>query len=157
VQTEEKTFIAEELARAISKFRKFSLAEKMYPDINFSEYKLLRAIRNFMKLHPGGIKVSELSKDLQVTPARATHMINPLEKEGFIERFSHSGDRRIVLVKPTAKGIEITEKIEEGMLKKFAGLVNHLGEDDSRKLIDLLTRTQDFFDERNYYGKHNIQ
>jgi DNA-binding MarR family transcriptional regulator len=154
VKTEERIQLSEEMARAIFKFRKFSLPERLLPEINLSEFRLLKVIKHFMKSAPDGIKVSELSKELQVTPARATHMINPLEEGGYIERFSHSRDRRLVLIKPTAKGTEITERVEEGVLKKFGELASFLGERDSRELIRLLGKTQDFFNERSNDGNN---
>ncbi len=90
-------------------------------------------------------KVSELSSLLHITPAGVTHLINPLEEAGYVERLPHAKDRRIVLVGLTEKGLQAAEALISESREGFIALVDHLGEEDSRTFIRLLSTAIDFF------------
>ena len=94
-----------------------------------------------------GVKVTDLSQRLNITPAAVTHMLNSLEEEGYIERLRDFKDRRVVMVRPSAKGIEILEKGKKEFLERFSGLVEYLGEEDAKELIRLLNKTSRYFKE----------
>ena len=91
-----------------------------------------------------GIKVSDLSNHMQITPAAATHIIDILVEKGFVERKSDLNDRRIVLISLTDSGQETLKNMDNKIMKKFGGLVEYLGENDSRELIRLLSSTFDY-------------
>ena len=91
-----------------------------------------------------GIKVSDLSNHMQITPAAATHIIDILVEKDFVERKSDLNDRRIVLISLTESGQETLKNIDNKIMKKFSGLVDFLGENDSKELIRLLSLTFDF-------------
>ena len=90
-------------------------------------------------------KVSELSNLLHITPAGVTHLINPLEEAGYVERLPHPKDRRIVLIGLTDKGLQAAEALISESREGFIALVTHLGEEDSRTFIRLLSTVMDFF------------
>ena len=91
------------------------------------------------------LTVTELSNVLQITPAGVTHLLNPLEERGHIERLQDPNDRRIVRVGLTAKGTRAAEVLMRAVQEQLGGLVNHLGEEDSRTLIRLLSKAIQFF------------
>ena len=90
------------------------------------------------------LSASELSSMLNITPAGVTHLINPLEKKGFIERKKDPNDRRVVLVGFTEKGNQIGELVIERFNETLAGLVDHLGEKDSKTLIQLISSVVEY-------------
>ncbi|MHB9094974.1 MAG: MarR family winged helix-turn-helix transcriptional regulator, partial [Eubacteriales bacterium] len=104
-----------------------------------------------------GIKISDLSTQLQITPAGVTHMINSLEEGGYVERLADSADRRVVLVKPTAKGKQVIESMKVEHLEKLKGLVGSLGEQDSKELIRLLSSTLTYLKERRDHNADKVQ
>ena len=55
--------------------------------------------------------VTEISNLLQITPAGVTHLINPLEDVGYIERLQAPKDRRIVLIGLTEKGKRVADAL----------------------------------------------
>lgn len=89
--------------------------------------------------------VTELSSLLQITPAGVTHLINPLEEAGYIERLPAPNDRRVVLIGLTDKGTEVAETLIAEAQKGLIGLVNYLGEEDSKTLIRLMSTAIKFF------------
>lgn len=52
------------------------------------------------------LTVTEISNLLQITPAGVTHLINPLEQAGYIERLRAPNDRRVILIGLTDRGVK---------------------------------------------------
>jgi DNA-binding MarR family transcriptional regulator len=111
-----------------------------------SEIMLLSNLANMTEKTGKGVKISEYSNQMQITPAAVTHIIDLLVEKGYVERSSDPDDRRIVLIRPTEAGLQVIVNIENKILKKCGELVEHLGQKDSRELIRLLSTAFDFFD-----------
>ncbi len=93
---------------------------------------------------PDGLKVSELSQQLQVTPPMITQVVKALEARGLVTRSVDVEDRRAVRVSITDAGREAWEQTTASMLAAFDGLVTHLGPTKSARLADLLIEVHDF-------------
>ncbi len=128
---------------------------KQFPRLRFKQYAtdgltpgeqglLVMLVMNFDGAGKA-LKVTELSNLLQVTPAGVTHLLNPLEESGHIERLQDPHDRRIVRVALTPKGTRAAEVLMRAVQEQLAGLVDHLGEEDSRTLLRLLGRAIAYF------------
>jgi len=109
-----------------------------------SEIELLMMLTMRLESDQKVLTVSELSNLLQITPAAVTHMINPLEERGFVERLSDPNDRRVVIIGMTDKGIEFAQSFVSNAQNKLMGLVTHLGKEDSRIFIQLMNKVIDF-------------
>jgi len=109
-----------------------------------SEIELLMMLTMRLESEQKTLTVSELSSLLQITPAAVTHMINPLEEKGFVERLSDPNDRRVVIIGMTDKGIDFAQSFVSNAQNKLMGLVTHLGKDDSRMFIQLINKVIDF-------------
>lgn len=91
-----------------------------------------------------GLMVSEISGRLNVTSPTVTQHINSLEAQGLVERRSDPADRRIVRVRLTEQGGMYIQRINEARLRMFVGLVEHLGEEESLRLAELLGKASDY-------------
>jgi DNA-binding MarR family transcriptional regulator len=141
--------LAEELAQMLLHFRRFGPHNKesslgMRP----SEYMMLAMLVHSESFRERGAKISDLGNRMQITPAAVTHMIDPLVASNFVERLDDSSDRRIVLIRPTPKGIDVVNSMVSRIIKKCEGLTAFLGEKDSKELLRLLNLTFTFFDEK---------
>jgi DNA-binding MarR family transcriptional regulator len=128
---------------------------KQFPRLRFKQYStdgltpgeqglLVMLVMNFDGTRKA-LTVTELSNLLQITPAGVTHLLNPLEETGHIERLQDPNDRRIVRVGLTAKGARAAEVLMRAVQEQLVGLVDHLGEEDSRTFIRLLAKSIQFF------------
>lgn len=149
-----KTVLAQELASTIAQFWRVGRPHGSYQGIKQSEFMLLVAMTHCTAPDSRGIKISDLSTRMQITPAAVTHMINSLEKGEYVERLADPSDRRIVLVRPTAKGERIIEGMQAQRLEALKGLIIYLGEQDSKEFIRLISSTLTFFKEK---GNENGQ
>jgi DNA-binding MarR family transcriptional regulator len=91
------------------------------------------------------LTVSGIGKLLRITPAGVTHLVNPLEESGYLERLSDPKDRRIVRIGLTAEGAREAAVILPDVQEKVVRMIKLLGEEDSRTLIRLLSRVIEHF------------
>ena len=140
--------IAEEIANVITQFWHIGKPYQASKKIKPSELMLLGFMIHHFSLEKEGVKVSDLSYKMGITPAAVTHTINSLEGGGYVERIADPADRRIVLVRPTKKGKHAIEAANAKRLERLTGLVSFLGEEDSKELIRLLSLTLNYIKER---------
>ena len=90
--------------------------------------------------HPGGLRMSALSRYLMVTGGNVTGLTDQLERDGLVQRDAEPGDRRSWRIALTAKGRDafaaIVGEHERWVIELFAGL----GEAERRQLYELLGR-----------------
>ena len=144
MMTEINQALTHELFQLMKRFPRPNLALSARKDMTRSEYELLGMLVMRLEGNQKALSISEISNFLQITPAGVTHLINPLEEKGLIERLKDPSDRRVVLVGITEKGIGIAEDLMAEVQEKLVGLIEFLGEDDSRKLIDLMNKVVDY-------------
>jgi DNA-binding MarR family transcriptional regulator len=142
--TEMNQALTHELFQLMKRFPRPNLALGARKDMTRSEYELLGMLVIRLGGNQKALSIGEISNFLQITPAGVTHLINPLEEKGLIERLKDPSDRRVVLVGITEKGIVIAEDLMAEIQEKLVGLIDFLGEDDSRKLIDLMNKVIDY-------------
>ena len=144
MNTNETMEITQDLFQILKQFSRLKWVHRPYQELKRSEYELLGIL--YFRLSDGfkAISASELSSQLNITPGGVTHLINPLEEEGYIERLQNPNDRRVVLIGLTEKGKVMSESILAEAHERLVGLVGHLGENDSRKLISLMSSTGEY-------------
>ena len=74
-----------------------------------------------------------------------THLVNSLEESGFIERQRASEDRRVVRIGLTESGSKRAETLLGETQTALSGLVEFLGEEDSKTLIRLMSKMVAYF------------
>jgi DNA-binding MarR family transcriptional regulator len=104
-----------------------------------SEIRVLFCIRH------GKMKVSEISKLLHVTSPSVTQLLKGLEANGLIERHIDPVDRRAVGVKLTEQGETLIKQSTRAFTQSMDGLVEHLGEEESQQLAELLSKALRYF------------
>jgi len=137
--------LTQELFQLMKQFPRPKLKQSSIDGLTRSEYELLVMLVMSTKDSKGAFTVTEISNLLQVTPAGVTHLINPLEEAGYIERLPDPHDRRIVRIGLTDKGTQTAESLISEVQENLIGLVNYLGEEDSKTLIHLMSQSIEFF------------
>jgi DNA-binding MarR family transcriptional regulator len=129
----------------MKRFPRPKLKQNSIDGLTRSEYELLVMLVMCLGEDKTALSVTELSDMLQITPAGVTHLINPLEEAGYIKRLQAPNDRRIVLIGLTGKGTQVAEALIGEVQEQLIGLINYLGEEDSKTLILLMSRSIEFF------------
>ncbi|BAH06047.1 hypothetical protein CKR_0996 [Clostridium kluyveri NBRC 12016] len=83
----------------------------------------------------GEYKVSELAKDLGITPAAVTNLSNKFVNKGFVHRYRPDYNRRIVMLSLTLDGINYLEKLNSIKYDFLEETVSILSKEDLRNIV----------------------
>jgi DNA-binding MarR family transcriptional regulator len=70
----------------------------------------LRVVGVIYDRHPEGVMLKEIADDLKLTPGAISQTVDVLVRENIVERTTSQTDRRAILLRPTAMGLELKEK-----------------------------------------------
>jgi len=138
--------LTQELFQIIKRIPHLKLMQISITGLTKSEIELLMVLQMNLNEAKKALTVSDLGNLLQITPAGVTHMVNSLERTKYIKRLRDPNDRRIVLVGLTGKGIRAAETLVTDIQEQFVSLFNHLGEEDSKIFVSLMSRVLEFFE-----------
>ena len=136
--------ITQDLFQIIKHFSRVKWEQNPCLELKPSECEFLGILYINLSNGTEAITASALSSQLQITPAGVTHLINPLADADYIERLPDPNDRRVVLIGLTDKGKALAETVMAEAYERLAGLVDHLGAEDSRTLIRLMSATTEY-------------
>ena len=83
----------------------------------------------------GPIPMSRLAGLLDVGLPNATGIVTRMEELGYVERTRDERDRRVVLVRATARGREVAEELEDLRRRHLRDLVPELGPSDRQACL----------------------
>lgn len=131
--------LTQELFQILKRFSRLRWEKSDFQGLKRSEFEFLIVLDMLLGEGAHAVPASELSSTMQITPAGVTHLINPLEDAGYIERLPDLNDRRVVLVGLTPKGEELAQILIREAHESLVGVVKHLGEADSQTLVRLMS------------------
>ena len=137
--------LTHDLFQIMKQFPRPKLKQSAIDGLTRSEYELLAMLVINLDGDKKALTVTEISSLLQITPAGVTHLLNPLEQAGYIERLQDPNDRRIVRIGLTHKGTQVAESLIAEVQENLIGLINYLGEEDSKTLIRLMSQAIEYF------------
>jgi DNA-binding MarR family transcriptional regulator len=137
--------LSQELFQTLKQFSRVKWEARSFEQLKPSECELLGTLYLILNNGEKAIPASALSQELNITPAAVTHLLNPLDENGFIKRHKDPDDRRYVLISLTSKGKKFTESLLEDETQKLELLVKHLGKENSKTLLRLMSTTINFF------------
>ena len=95
----------------------------------------------------GGLSQAQLSEMMLVNRANITSLIDRMESAGLVKRTPAAEDRRLNIIKLTAKGINKLAKIEPAYAKGVKKVMSALSSSQQNRLIKLLEKVREKVDE----------
>lgn len=92
------------------------------------------------------IKMSVITNRFHISAPATSQIIRRLENLGFVERIHLVEDRRSVYIQLSELAKKMIRQNEEELYQHFHGLIEYLGEDDAKKFIELLHKTNAYVD-----------
>lgn len=117
------------------------------PGLSRTETAVLLTIHR-QNFHKKPCRVSDLSQKLHVSAPTMTQHVSNLERRGFVQKKPDPQDKRAVRLSLTGLGLEVLEQHRKAMERNIEELIAQLGEENAKKLVELLTKTSDFFGEK---------
>jgi DNA-binding MarR family transcriptional regulator len=103
----------------------------------------LRQLKVCMSLYGRSRAMSDIGRELGLSPSAVTQVSNRLERRGLIERVSQDEDRRVRKLRLTRKGQQLVRSREEKQLRRIADALEPLSESEIDQLmvgLEILTR-----------------
>ena len=107
--------------------------------LSAAQYNVLRILRG---AGSDGLCRNEIGDRLLTRMPDVTRLLDRMEEAGLVRRERSTTDRRLVGTQLTAKGRELVDSLDVPVAEEHARQLGHLGEDDLRTLIRLLTRVR---------------
>lgn len=124
------------LARVYSHIEK-EISHQLRPfNLTPAKFNAMMVIKHIGK--EGGLSQIDIGRRLIVTASNMTRLLDKLDKEGYIERLTRKGDRRVHLIKISEKGSDILDEVWPGYYRKITAIANLLGKDDLKQVSSLL-------------------
>lgn len=84
------------------------------------------------------VKPSDISRELGISSASTTAMLDRLERQGNVERVSHPTDRRSLLIAPTPHAEREVADLVDAFDLRVAAVVDGAGPEDRRAVLAFL-------------------
>ena len=107
--------------------------------ITETQYNSLRILRGAGKQ---GLSCAEIGERLISQDPDITRLLGRLERQGLVRRERGAKDRRVVMTKITASGLERLKELDPVVASTVHALLDHLSEDELGKMIGLLERAR---------------
>ena len=117
------------------------LAKKM--GISVPEFNLMTFFRD-----QNEIMIRDLINYMNLTPGRVTHLVSSLENQKLLKRYLDKKDRRVVIVRLTAKGKNFAKKVQEELRDYFDALLEQISEKEAASLKKNLQLLSDVFEKK---------
>lgn len=103
-------------------------------DLSAAQYNVLRILRG----SPDGLTCSEIGNRMITRDPDITRLLDRLEKRSLISRNRDDKDRRVVLTRITAKGLQLLANLDQPVRDTHHRLLGHLGSERLQTLVHLL-------------------
>lgn len=94
-----------------------------------------------------GLSQAQLSEMMLVNRANITSLIDRVESAGLVKRTPAIKDRRLNIVRLTAKGKNKLMKIEQDYIKEVKKVMSALSDNEQKRLIKLLEKVREKINE----------
>ena len=91
----------------------------------------------------GELKMTDLAKLIGVTTAAMTGVVDRIVRRRYAERVFEPTDRRVIKMRPTAKGLALVKKIKEQKKEMVIKLFGRLPQQDREEYLRIITKIRD--------------
>ena len=100
-----------------------------------------------LMLHESARTTSELAKSLALTQGAITQTIDTLVRRTLVERYPDESDRRIVRLRISTAGQELTTKLGEFRQAKMHALYGRLSSEETQSLVSIARKMTELIED----------
>ena len=89
------------------------------------------------------LTAGEISRMLNMTTSRIAAVLGALDKKALIVRSTDAQDKRRIQVTLTSKGLAMSQRKKQAVLKNISHALSQLGEQDAKDFVRLMGRMND--------------
>ena len=110
------------------------------PELARREFVALHLLRELCEEKGGGIQMSVLARELEVSLPAVSKVVQSLEERGYVLREADPTSRRNTLVRPTEAGEELEKSVDLCNAARAQRIFDRLGEEDTAEFFRICTR-----------------
>ncbi len=133
---EENTFL--ELLQTTDRLSRGVAALLKTEELSLTQYNVLRVLRG----SPDGLPCGEIARRLITREPDITRLLDRMEKRGLISRCRDAKDRRTVVTRITAEGLDAVNRLDEPVHALHRMQLGHLGHEHLLSLTGLLRQAR---------------
>jgi DNA-binding MarR family transcriptional regulator len=103
-------------------------------DVSSTQYNVLRILRG----SPDGLPCGEIANRMITRDPDITRLLDRLEQRGLVSRWRETKDRRMVIARITAEGLDLLASLDKPVTDLHRRQLGHLGREHLHSLVDLL-------------------
>lgn len=126
----------EEASAFLEKIRESKLADPMHTLT--SKHKGMSFVLKYISDHNGEAFTHDISREMHISTARVSAIINKLEERGLVTRQASKKDARKTMIVLTQQGMNLAKEMEESLIRSTMYLIDTVGMED---LIEFLRIT----------------
>lgn len=115
--------------------------------IKKSEARVLLCVEFLHEEKKCAVNISEISKNLSITSPSTTEFVKNLINKGYLEKHVSQNDKRFIEITLTDDGKKLVQDLKKYFNSLFSGVIEILGEEKSKLLIELLDIINIYFTE----------
>jgi DNA-binding MarR family transcriptional regulator len=96
----------------------------------------VRQLKVCLTLLRRSCSMSEISREIGLSPSAVTQVADRLVRRGLVERALENGDRRVRKLKLTSKGLHLMRSHEEKQLRRIGNALENLAQDEVDKMLE---------------------
>ena len=89
------------------------------------------------------IRMGDLADSMHIDPSTATRAVQRLIKDGLVQKVTHDGDGRVVVIEPTEMGRRVFASVVEKRKQMVVRVMEQFDADERLVLADMLERFND--------------
>lgn len=89
------------------------------------------------------IRMGDLADSMHIDPSTATRAVQRLIKDGLVQKVTHAGDGRVVVIEPTEMGCRVFASVVEKRKQMVVRVMEQFDADERLVLADMLERFND--------------
>ena len=125
--------ILTEVAGWIGELRCASMGRLVQSNVSMSQMHVMWLLQ-----HQGEMSMSRIAELLDVSLSNATGIMDRMAERGLVERVRVPNDRRLVLVKPAAAGLEALSQTETSKRARMRAVIGHLSAAERHVVLSAL-------------------
>ncbi|MFA5198305.1 MAG: MarR family transcriptional regulator, partial [Candidatus Omnitrophota bacterium] len=94
-------------------------------------------------------RMTELANFMKVSAAASTGMVQRLVLLGYIQREYNQKDRRVVMIRISAKGSEFLKKMNQQRFHMISSVFGKLTEKDRQEYLRIITQVRDILEKED--------
>lgn len=112
-------------------------------DVSVSQCYALEAI-----VDDGAATVNDLAAHLYLDKSTASRLANSLVQKGYVRRVTNSGDRRSIVLEPTARARKLVERVKRDLAGEYVDILSEFDAETRRSITRVVGRLATAFASR---------